>query len=265
MKTNLDLQQFYDHTYSWLISYVPRFIIGMLILLGGLWLIRVLLNQLLQKMHAKEVDPTLKPFLMSMLAVALRVLLIIGVMEIVGIQTTLFATLVGTFGVAVGLALSGTLQNFAGGILILLLKPFLVGDQINTKGIEGVVTSIQIFYTILTTFDNLVVIVPNSQLSNQVITNMSRQVTRRLDISYQVPNNIDINQISGTITKALNDCELCLKTRAPRIGIGELLPDAYVLNISVWTNARGFTDSKLIIQGKLLQTIKDAGIKIPGM
>ena len=265
MKTNPDLQQFYDQTYSWLINYVPRFIIGMLILLGGLWLIKVLLNQLLQKMHAKEIDPALKPFLMSMLGIALRILLSIGVMEIVGIQTTLFATLLGTFGVAVGLALSGTLQNFASGVLILLLKPFTVGDQINTKGLEGSVTSIQIFYTILTTFDNLVVVVPNSQLSNQVITNMSRQAIRRLDISYQVPNNIDIGQISDTVNKALNDCELCLKTPAVRIGVGQLLTDAYVLSISVWTNVQGFTDSTLIIQGKLLQTIKDAGIKIPGM
>jgi len=265
MKTTLDPQEFYEHIYSWLISYVPRFLIGILILLGGLWLIKILLNQLLLKLHAKEVDPTLKPFLMSMIGIALRISLVVGVMEIMGFQTTLFATLLGTFGVAVGLALSGTLQNFASGILILLLKPFAVADQINTKGIEGTVTSIQIFYTILTTYDNLIVIVPNSQLSNQVITNMSRQTTRRLDISYQVPNNIDINQISDTITKALTDCSQCLKTPELNIGVDELLPDAYVLGISVWTNAAGFKQARQVIQGILLQTIKDAGIKIPGV
>lgn len=265
MKTNLDLLRFYEHTYSWLINYVPRFIIGMLMLLGGLWLIRVLLNQLLRKMHAKEVDPTLKPFLMSMLGVALRIMLIIGVMEVMGIQTTLFATLLGTFGVAVGLALSGTLQNFASGILILLLKPFAVDDQINTKGIEGTVTSIQLFYTILTTFDNLVVIVPNSQLSNQVITNMSRQLTRRLDISYQVPNNINAGDLTRVISQSLEKCDQCLKSPAVRIGVGELLPDGYALSISIWTSAPDFYENKLLIQGILLQAVKDAGIKIPGM
>src|SRR6185312_5183593 len=110
-------------------------------------------------------------------------------------EMTLFATVVGAFGVAAGLALSGTLQNFASGILILLLKPFKVGDNIITQGLEGTVTSIEIFYTLVTTFDNRSVIVPNSKLSNEVIINISREGRRRLDINYKFANNIDIKTV----------------------------------------------------------------------
>jgi small conductance mechanosensitive channel len=265
MKDTLDIGKVYDKTFDWVLRYGARFLIGMLVLFVGFWLIGLLLKWSQNKMHRKKVDPTIKPFLMSLLGVALRILLILGVMQIIGIQMTLFATIIGAFGVAVGLALSGTLQNFASGILILLLKPFSVGDNIITQGIEGTVTSIQIFYTIVTTFDNRVVIVPNGQLSNQSIINISREGTRRLDINYKFPNAVDIKQVKSVITKTLDSSVNCLKTPEKRIGIDELLPDGYVLSISVWVNAHGFQDSKLIIQEKILQDIKDVGIKIQGL
>ena len=158
----MNIEKFYNAAYAWLINYGPRFVLGMAVLFIGLWLIRLVLNRSHAGMHRKEVDPTLKPFLLSLIGVALRILLILGVMQIVGIQMTLFAALIGAFGVAVGLALSGTLQNFASGILIMLLKPFVVGDNILAQGMEGTVSTIQIFYTIVTTFDNRTVILPNS-------------------------------------------------------------------------------------------------------
>src|SRR5258707_8664879 len=133
-------------------------------------------------MERKNVDPTLKPFLVSLILISLRLLLVFFVIEVIGIHFTLVTAIVGAFGVAAGLALSGTLQNFASGVLILLLKPFVVGDNIFTQGLEGKVTSIQIFYTYITTFDNRSVILPNGQLSNNMIINTSRQGTRRLDI-----------------------------------------------------------------------------------
>jgi small conductance mechanosensitive channel len=216
-------------------------------------------------MHAKEVDPTIKPFLSSLIGVVLRVFLVLSVMQIMGIKMTLFATLIGGLSVAAGLALAGNLQNFASGIVILLLKPFVVGENINTQGLEGTVTAIQIFYTIVTTFDNRTVIVPNSQLSNQVIINTSRQGSRRLDINYKLPNNVDIKQAKDIIAKTLDSSEECLTSPKKRIGVGELQPDGYLLSISVWVKAHGFQDTKLLVQERVLQGIKDAGIKIPGM
>ena len=261
----MTIDKFYDHVYTWFITYGPRLLIGILILLAGLWLIRLLAGWLHNRMLKKEVDTTVKPFLLSLLTVALRVLLILTVMQFVGIQLTLFTALVGAFGVAAGLALSGTLQNFASGVLILLLKPFVVGDNIITQGLEGTVTSIQIFYTLVKTFDNRTLIVPNGQLSNNTIINISREGNRRLDINYKFGNAIDIKQVKSVINSTIDKEENILKSPERRIGVSLLEPDGYTLNINVWVNAHGYEDIKLTVQENLLQDIKDAGIKIQGL
>ncbi|SDF46924.1 small conductance mechanosensitive channel [Mucilaginibacter pineti] len=265
MKKTVNVDKLYDHAYEWVISYGPRFLMGMLVLIAGFRLIRWVQNRSHKKMDNKDVDPSVTPFLKSLIGVALRVLLIIGVMQIMGIQLTLFTAVVASFGVAAGLALSGTLQNFASGILILLLKPFVVGDNIITQGEQGTVTSIEIFYTIVTTFDNRVVIVPNSKLSNEVIINISREGSRRLDINLKFPNGIDIKQAKGVISAAIDKSENILKSPDRRIGIGEIQSDGYVISSSVWVNAHGFQDTKLALQETILQDIKDAGLKLPGM
>jgi small conductance mechanosensitive channel len=261
----MNIEKFYNAAYAWLINYGPRFLLGMVVLFVGLWLIRLVLNRSHKGMHRQELDPTLKPFLLSLIGVALRILLFLGVMQIIGIQMTLFAALVGAFGVAIGLALSGTLQNFASGILIMLLKPFVVGDNILTQGIEGTVSSIQIFYTMVTTYDNRSVIFPNGMLSNNMIVNISRQGSRRLDMMYKFGNAVDIREakkvIAGTIAKE----ERCLKTPEHRIGVSLLEADSFTLSIGVWVNAHGFEDMKLILQEAILQDLKDSDIKIGGL
>lgn len=261
----MNLDKFYDHVYDWAIRFGPKFLVGLAVLFIGLWLISLLMKWSRSRMQKREIDKSIKTFIMSLVAVALRVLLILGVMQIMGIEMTLFTALVGAFGVAAGLALSGTLQNFASGVLIMLLKPFKVGENINTNGMEGTVTSIQIFYTIVETFDNRVLIVPNSQLSNQMIINTSRKGTRRLDINLKFPNNIDVKQVKTVIEKTLDKSEHCLKSPEKRVGMGEIQPDGFVLAISVWINAHGFQDTKLSVQETLFEGIKKAGIKIPGL
>lgn len=265
MTKTLSIAKLYDHIYSWMVNYGPRFLIGMLVLVAGLRFIRWIQSRSHKKMDKREVDPSVTPFLKSLIGVALRVLLVIGVMQIMGIQLTLFTAIIASFGVAAGLALSGTLQNFASGILILLLKPFVVGDNIITQGEQGTVTSIEIFYTIVTTFDNRVVIVPNSKLSNEVIINISRDGSRRLDINLKFPNSIDIKQTKGIINASIDKSENILKKPDRRIGVGEIQADGYVIAISVWVNAHGFQDTKLSLQETILQDIKDAGLKLPGM
>ena len=146
---NIKAEKFYDKAFDWVLSTGPSLIMGIVVLIIGLWLIRLFVKWTQGRMHKKEVNPSVRPFLMSLMGAALRVLLILAVMDIIGVKMTLFAALVGAFGVAAGLALSGTLQNFASGVLILLLKPFVVGDNIITAGFEGTVMSIQIFYTLI--------------------------------------------------------------------------------------------------------------------
>jgi small conductance mechanosensitive channel len=235
------------------------------VLFFGLWLIRWGLDRVRKGLHRKGVDPTVKPFLLSLIGVALRALLIIGVMQIVGVQLTLFTAIIASFGVAAGLALSGTLQNFASGIIILLLKPFPVGDNIITLGLEGTGTAIEVFYTVVTTFDNRVVIVPNGKLSNEVIINISREGRRRLDISLKMPNGVNVKEakriINGSIDKEAN----ILATPERRIGVAELQADGYLLSVNVWVNAHGFQDTKLSVQETILQDLIDSGLKLPGV
>ncbi len=261
----MKIEKFYDQLYIWVIRYAPSFLIGLVVLFIGLWMISLLLKWWQAHMQKKEIDPTIKPFLQSLVGVVLRVLLILGVVQIMGIPITLFTALVGAFGVAAGLALSGTLQNFASGVLILLLKPFVVGENIITQGLEGTVTAIQIFYTIVKTFDNRIVIVPNGKLSNEVIINISREGTRRLDIELKFANNIDYNQVKSVIDSAIDKSENILESPNRRIGVAGLDPDGYRVGVNVWVHAHGFQDTKLAVQENILQDIKAAGIKIPGL
>jgi small conductance mechanosensitive channel len=261
----VQIEKLYNRAYDWLISFGPRLVIGMLVLFVGLWLIRLLARWSHNRMQKKDVNPTVKPFLISLLTVALRIVLILAVMEIIGIQLTLFAALVGAFGVAAGLALSGTLQNFASGVLILLLKPFVVRDNIITQGLEGTVTSIQIFYTLVKTYDNRMLIIPNGQLSNNTIINISREGNRRLDINYKFNNGVDIKKVKSVINKTIDHSEHALTTPARRIGVAVLEPDGYTIAINVWVKAHGFEDTKLVLQESVLQGIKDTGIKIQGV
>lgn len=261
----MDLEKFYHQVYQWVLKYGLRFIIGLVVLFVGLWLIKLLIKWVQGRMQHRDVSPNAKPFLLSLASITLRLLLILAVMQILGIEMTLFATLVGAFGVAAGLALSGTLQNFASGVIILLLKPFNVGDNIITQGMEGTVKSIQIFYTLVTTFDNRSVIVPNSKLSNEIIINISREGIRRLDLELKFNNGIDIKQIKAIVNASIDKCKNILSKPERRIGIAVLETDGYKLGINVWVNAHGFQDTKLAIQETILQDIKDAGIKIAGL
>lgn len=264
-KTEFNLDTVYQDASHWVITRGPSFLLGLVVLFVGLWVIRKMLSWSQSRMHQKEVDPSLKPFLISLIGVILRVILILAVMSIMGIEMTIFASIVAALGVAAGLALSGTLQNFASGILILLLKPFAVGDNIITQGIEGTVTSIQIFYTIVLTFDNRTVIVPNGQLSNQVIVNTSREGTRRLDINLKFPNAVEISDVKRVISETLKNCKDCLQSPEQRIGVGEIQADGYLVSVNVWVNAHGFHDTRLKLQEDLLEDLKKSGIKLPGL
>jgi len=261
----MNVDKVYDRAFTWLLSYGPKVVLGIIVLIVGLWVIKLLVRWAHSGMHEKDVDPSVKPFLLSLIAVALRVLLFLGVMQIIGIQMTLFAAIIGAFGVAAGLALSGTLQNFASGILILLLKPFKVGDNIITQSQEGTVTSIQIFYTQITTFDNRTVIVPNSKLSNEIIINISKVGSRRLDIELKFAFALDIEDVKASINRSIDRSADLLKTPQRRIGVTSIETDGYKIKINVWANSHGFEDTRLALQETIVQDLKSSGLKLPGL
>jgi len=261
----MDLNKFYEQAQAWIIRVGPRILIAIVVLFIGLWLIKLIKRWTRNALHNRSVSSTLVPFLLNLVITALYVLLVLLLMQILGIQMTLFAAIVGGLSVAAGLALSGTLQNFASGILILLLKPFRMGDIIITQGQEGTVSSIQLFYTIITTFDSKTVIVPNSKLSNEIIINTSREGKRRMDVEFKVNYGVDLEQVRQIISGILKNDKDILDHPSPDIGISALDPDGYKIMVNAWVNPKGFQDEKLSLQEKIVQQIKAAGIKLPGM
>ncbi|WP_090970739.1 mechanosensitive ion channel family protein [Parapedobacter composti] len=255
----MGFDKFYSRFMEWLVHQAPRIVIGLVVLVLGLWFIRLVASWIKRKIQQKNWDPTLEVFLSSLIVLALRVLLILLVIQVMGLQMTLFAALVGAFGVAAGLALSGTLQNFASGVLILILKPFRVGDHISTQGQEGEVVSIQLFYTVILTRDYRTVIVPNSKLSNEVIVNMSRAGKRRLDVELKVKYDVDFDQAKRVILEAVHAAGKLLLTTDHVIGISLLEPDGYRITISVWVDEAGYPDTRLAVQEKMLQAVKALG------
>lgn len=261
----MDLDKFYDKAMDWIIRVGPKILVAIVVLFIGLWLIRLIRKWTRNNLQKRAVSSTLAPFLQSVVITILYVLLFLLLMQILGIQMTLFAAIIGGVTVAAGLALSGTMQNFASGILILLLKPFRTGDNIITQGQEGTVTSIQIFYTIITTFDNKTVVVPNSKLSNEIIINTSREGKRRMDIELKLNYGIEIEKIKQIVEGLVKDDKDILTNPVPRVGVSALEADGYKIMVNAWVKPHGFQDEKLSLQEKIIEKIKAAGIKLPGM
>ena len=261
----MDEQKIYDRISAWLLTFGPRIILAIALLIAGIWLIRILRRWMTKVLARRKIDPSLKPFLQGAVSIILQVLLVLALMQILGIQMTMFAALIGAFGVAAGLALSGTLQNFTSGILILMIKPFRVGDIIITQAQEGIVTSIQLFYTTVLTFDNKTVIVPNSKLSNEIIINLSREGNRRMDIELKFGYNAPFEQVKQIVEQAIDNSEDFLKDPTSRIGVETLEADGYKVKINIWVKAHGFHDKRLAFQEKLMKEFKAAAIKLPGM
>lgn len=261
----MDSDKFYDKAWLWILTYGPKIVIAIIIFIVGQWLIRLLKSKLRNRMKEKKVNSSLRSFLQSLVIAALHIFLVLMIMQIVGIQLTIFAAVIAAFGAAAGFALSGTLQNFTSGILIIILKPFNVGDNIFAQNQEGTVTTIQLFYTVITTFDNRTVILPNSKLFNEVIVNITRQGRRRLDIELKFNYGIDFELIKSTIINSIMSYENVLHDPEPRVGMLSLEPDGYKCMVNIWINAHGYVDTRLIINEKIFYAMKENGIKLPGL
>lgn len=261
----MKFHDFYLRGYNWLLVFGPRFIIAVILLFLGLWIVGKIKRWFVYTLDKRDIDPSLRPFLVSFSIITLQVLVLLGAMQMMGIEMTIFATVIGAFSVAAGLALSGTLQNFTSGIIILILKPFKVGDNIIAQGQEGTVSSIQIFYTLVTTFDNRTVVFPNSKLSNEVIVNLSREGMRRLDIELKFSFAIRFEQVKSILEKTLTAHKDLLKQPTYRIGVSAVDPDGYKVVVNAWVQPYGYEDIKLELQEEIIRDLIAAGVKLPGM
>lgn len=205
-----------------IVEYAPRFVMAALVLGIGWWIINQIVGVVGKLLSRKHIDVSLQPFLKSMVAISLRVMLVISVASMVGIETTSFVALIGAAGLAVGLALQGTLANFAGGVLILIFKPYKVGDLIEAQGHVGWVEEIQIFVTILKTPDTRTVIIPNGAMSNGDIINNSMLGKMRVNLVIGVSYEANIKQAREVLLNVMNDHPLVMDDPAPSVGVLEL-------------------------------------------
>lgn len=259
----MDLADIYNVTVEWVQNHGPSVVIGILVFIGGQWLIRLIKRWMDNSLERRQVSSSIRPFLHSLLSAALQILLLLMVLQIMSVRMTIFAALVTSFGVAAGLALSGTLQNFTAGVIIMVLKPFRVGDNIIAQGQDGIVESIEIFYTIVTTFDNRTVIIPNSKVSNEVIVNISRQGHRRMDIEIKLQYVIDLKKAHDVAMHTAYAHPDILNEPEPRIGVSSIEPDGYKLMIQVWVDALQYNQLKLSFQKALVDDLVRSGLKLP--
>ena len=260
-----DWKKFYDQAYNWVLTYGPKIVVAIIVLLIGIWLIRLLNRWIKKGLLVKRINPSVRYFLQNLIAITLQVLLVMLVLQIAGVQLTFMSAVIAGMTVAIGLALSGTLQNFVSGILILLLRPYRVGDNINTQGQEGTVTSIQLFYTTVLTFDNKTIIIPNGQLSNNVVINLSREGKRRLDIELKFNYGVDVERVKKILQDSIHSSRDILPEPVARIGMSMIDYDRYTITVNVWINAHGFYDTSYVLREKLIADLIAAGIKFPGM
>ncbi|QSP95302.1 mechanosensitive ion channel [Marinobacter salinisoli] len=250
-----------DQAVSMVMTYAPKVLLAIVTLVIGLWIINRFVTVLDKKLGAK--DPTLNKFLCGLISAILKVLLLISVASMVGIATTSFIAIVGAAGLAVGLALQGSLANFAGGVLILIFKPFKVGDVIDAQGYLGTVREISILYTILDTFDNRRVIVPNGQLANASLTNNSAYETRRCDLTFGIGYGDDIDAAKAIIKRLIEQDERALEEPEPMIVVGGLGDSSVDLTVRVWTKSSDLWPFYWWMQENVKKAFDAEGISIP--
>lgn len=244
------------------LEYSGKLTLAVITLLIGWWLISRLTSSIGRMLAARKVDRALSSFIGSLVSIVLRILLLISVASMIGVETTSFIAMIGAAGLAIGLALQGSLANFAGGVLIMLFRPFRAGDWIEAQGVSGSVDSIQIFHTTLKTGDNKVVIVPNGSLSNGHITNYSREPRRRADINIGIDYSSDIKKAREVLLEIAQDPRVHVDP-APVVFVTGLGDSAVNLSLRVWVATGDFWPVTFSFTELAKERLTEAGIGIP--
>lgn len=252
-------QQLYDVA----LEYGPKLVGAIITLIVGLWVISVIRGVIKRTMEKREVDPSLRGFINSLAGIALKLLLWISVIGMVGVEMTSFIAILGAAGLAVGMALTGTLQNFAGGVMLLIFKPFKVGDFIEAQGHAGIVSEIQIFNTILKTPDNKTIIIPNAGLSNSSMTNFSAEPRRRVDFVFGIGYGDDVDKAKEVLQKLIKEDKRILEDPAPFIAVSELADSSVNLVVRVWAEAADYWGIYFDLTEKVYKTFSKEGLNIP--
>ena len=261
--SNVSLDVFLAKMIDLGISVGSKILLAIVVFLVGRWIVRRL-NKLLAKiLEKRHVEASLSTFVKSLVNITLTLLLIIVVIGVLGIETSSFIALFASAGVAIGMALSGTLQNFAGGVMILLFKPFKVGDTIEAQGQSGTVREIQIFNTILATPDNKIIIIPNGGLSTGLIKNYSREATRRVDWEFGIAYGDDYTKAKAVIARLLDADGRVLKDPAYFIALTSLGESSVNIVVRAWVNAGDYWGVYFDMNEKVYKTFAEENLNIP--
>lgn len=244
-------------------EYGPKILAAIAVWIIGSWIIKAIANAISRLMDKSKIDGTLKPFLTSLTSSLLKVMLVISVLGMLGVEMTSFIAILGAAGLAVGMALSGTLQNFAGGVIILIFKPFKIGDVIEAQGFIGSVKEIQIFDTVLKTADNKTIIIPNGGLSTSAMTNFSTEKTRRVDWTIGIAYGDDVDKAKQVIRELAHADTRILKDPEVFIAVSELADSSVNFTVRAWVNAADFWGVYFEMNENIYKVFAKEGLNIP--
>ena len=252
-----------DLAKTYLIPLGLKILAAIVVFLLGRWIIKLIQRWMANGLMSRHGDATLHSFLSHLVSVLLYFLLIIAIIGILGINTSSLVALLASAGLAVGMSLGGTLQNFAGGVLIIMFRPFKVGDFISAQGMEGVVSEIQIFNTHLLTTDNKEVILPNGPLATGVMTNFSKQGTRRVDWVFSIAYGDDYDKAKTVLRRLIDENQSILKSPEPFIELGKLNSSSVDITVRAWVNSADYWPVFFSMNEKVYKAFAQEGLNIP--
>lgn len=258
-------EQQWNRAWNWIVGKAGSVILALLCLWIGLKLAKWIMKLIRRSFDKSKLDPTVSSFLSSIIYIVLYVLIFITVVSIMGIQVTSFVTLLGTAGVTIGLALQGSLANFAGGVLILILKPFVIGDYIreDTHNNEGTVVSIDIFYTRLQTYDGKMIVIPNGTLSNTSLTNLTKQEKRRLEFRIPVEYDVDLRLAKSVLEQVITKESMVLADEPKNIVLDAFEDSSMTILVHIWVKTEDYWQAKWKLMEGYKAALDEAGIVIP--
>ncbi len=246
------------------VSFVPKLLIAILILWVGMRLAKLLRKVIVRGLDRRNAEPSLKSFLGSLVDVLLKAMIIIMAMDVVGIKATSFIALLGAMGLAIGMALQGTLQNFAGGVIILLMKPFKVGDYIECGNFKGYIQEIRIFHTVMRPFNGRTIVIPNSELSNKSLINHTKEDMIRLDVVASVAYGSDLQKAREVLMQVINDDPLVLhEPKPPVVAVSELGESSVDLSMWMWVKTDDYWTVWMRIRENVYNALRRNDISIP--
>ena len=261
--TKIELQNYFTSIKTVVLEYSPKFVVAIIILLVGLWATSFITKAAKKVMLARNIEVTLSTFIGNLIFWTLRILLFVTVISKLGIETSAFVTILGAAGLAIGLSLQGSLSNFAGGILIILFKPFRLGDFIEAQGVLGTVKDIKIFSTVITSPDNKQIVIPNAALSNGVITNYTVNGIRRVDLIISVDYKTDLQLAKTTLESVLKSIPEVLAEPEAMIFINDLATSSIDFAVRPFTLTDNYWKVKSDVLEKTKKAFDQVGIEIP--